>query len=289
MAASGESRYSEKVKTLMCTLVALLVSASAQAKLPSVVGQDSPYNVKPGQNLSKIAQKAGLALEHITFANKLPLQLESDKKQRLILPGRRILPREHPDTGIAINLPERGGYLFQDQKFVGFFPIAIGAPAHKTPIGHFKVNSMMKNPTWLPPEWAKEEGPVLPGPDNPLGDRWIGLNSPGLGMHATNAPDSVGGDVSHGCMRTYPKVAHRLFEFVHKGMPVWIVYEPVKFGLDSQGRLNSQVFPDVYLHNNMVSRANRVLKRENLQKQVPEQLLKQLVAQPNGVTRLLAD
>jgi len=268
-------------------LLALILSGAAQAKLPSVVGQDSPYNVKPGQNLSKIAEQAGMALEHITFANKLPVQLEATKKQLLRLPGRRILPREHPDTGIAINLPERGGYLFQDQKYVGFFPIAIGAPGRKTPIGHFKVNSMEKNPTWDPPEWANEEGPVPPGPDNPLGDRWIGLNSPGLGMHATNAPTSVGGDVSHGCMRTYPEVAHRLFEFVHKGMPVWIVYEPVKFGLDSKGRLNAQVFPDVYQHNDMLSRANLFLQRENLQKQVPDPFLRQLLREPDGITRVL--
>lgn len=265
--------------------MAQLLVLSAWASLPPVVGQDVAYNVKPGQNLSRLAEKSGLGLEHVTFANRLPLQLEASKKQRLVLVGRRILPRERPETGLVINLPERGGYFVRDGHFAGFFPLAIGTLDRKTPLGHFKINSMVKNPTWFPPEWAEEEIPVLPGPENPLGDRWIGLNSPGLGLHATNAPNSVGGSVSHGCMRTYPKMAHQIFELVHKGMPVWIVYEPVKFGTDEQGRLNVQVFPDVYQHNNSLSRAEKVLQREK--RSLPRAELKQLLAQSDGRTRVI--
>lgn len=102
-------------------------------------------------------------------------------------------------------------------------------------------------------------------------------------MHATNQPSSVGGSVSHGCMRTYPQTAHYLFEFVHKGMPVWIIYEPVKFGTDRKGRLNIQVFPDVYLHNNSLSRAEKVLQREKIR--IPKSVLKEWVSHPDGVTR----
>lgn len=265
--------------------LAQLLTLSAQARLPPVVGQDAVYNVKPGQNLSRLAEQHGLGLEHITFANQLRLEPEARKKQKLTLPGRRILPRERPATGLVINLPERGAYLFVKDKYTGFFPLAIGTLDRKTPLGHFKINSMMKNPTWFPPEWADEETPVLPGPANPLGDRWMGLNSPGLGLHATNQPDSVGGSVSHGCMRTYPQLAHQLFEQVHKGMPVWIVYEPVKFGTDLRGRLNIQAFPDVYLHNNSLSRAEKVLEREQIR--IPKTAFKQWIARPDGVTRVV--
>lgn len=263
--------------------LAQLLVLSAAARLPPVVGQDVAYNVKPGQNLSRLAEKFGLGLEHITFANHLPVQLDAKKKQKLLLPGRRILPRERPATGVVINLPERGGYLFLKEKYVGFFPLAIGTRDRKTPMGHFKINSMQKNPTWFPPAWAGDETPVLPGSANPLGDRWMGVTSPGLGMHATNQPSSVGGSVSHGCMRTYPQMAHQLFEFVHKGMPVWIIYEPVKFGTDRQGRLNIQVFPDVYLHNNLLSRAEKVLQREKIR--IPKAVLQEWVSRRDGVTR----
>ncbi len=266
--------------------VAQLLVLSAAAKLPPVIGSDTTYNVKPRQNLSRLAEQNGLALEHLAFANKLPVELEARKKQKLLLPGRRILPRERPATGVVINLPERAAYLFLKDEYSGYFPFAIGTLDRKTPIGHFKINSMMKNPTWFPPEWAGDETPVLPGEANPLGDRWIGLTSPGLGMHATNEPDSVGGSVSHGCLRTYPKLAHKLFDLVHKGMPVWIVYEPVKFGTDSQGRLNVQVFPDVYRHNTSISLAEKVLQREQIQ--VPRATLKQWVSRPDGVTRLVS-
>lgn len=260
---------------------------SAQARLPPVVGQDVVYNVKPGQNLSRLAEQWGLGLEHVTFANRMPVELEARKKRRLLLPGRRILPRERPATGLVINLPERGAYLFLKDRYAGFFPLAIGTLDRKTPQGHFKINSMMKNPTWFPPAWAEEETPVLPGPANPLGDRWMGVNSPGLGLHATNQPGSVGGSLSHGCMRTYPRMAKQLFELVHKGMPVWIIYEPVKFGIDRRGRLNVQVFPDVYRHNNSRSRAQKVLERERIR--VPQATLRQWVSRPDGVTRVVAE
>lgn len=249
-----------------------------------MIGTDTSYTVQRGQNLANIARKSGVGLEHLTFANQLPVQLTATKKQHLRVPLRRILPRERVDNGLVINLPERGGYVFKDGQFAGFFPIAIGTLNRKTPMGHFKVISMQANPTWYPPAWAGRDSPVPPGEDNPLGDRWIGLNSPGLGLHATNAPDSVGGDVSHGCMRTYPGIAHKLFKYVHKGMPVWVIYEPVKFGNDETGRLTAQVFPDVYQHNNSLSRAQAVLRREGLD--FPQMAVKQLLSHPDGVTRV---
>ena len=36
------------------------------------------------------------------------------------------------------------------------------------------------------------------GADNPLGNRWIGLNQKGYGIHGTNAPKSIGKATSHG-------------------------------------------------------------------------------------------
>ena len=73
-----------------------LLVLSAAARLPPVVGQDVAYNVKQGQNLSRLAEKFGLGLEHITFANRLPVELEAKKKQKLLLPGRGMKPRFYP-------------------------------------------------------------------------------------------------------------------------------------------------------------------------------------------------
>jgi lipoprotein-anchoring transpeptidase ErfK/SrfK len=42
---------------------------------------------------------------------------------------------------------------------------------------------------------------VMPGPGNPVGTRWMGLNRAGYGIHGTNEPKSIGKAASHGCIR----------------------------------------------------------------------------------------
>ena len=52
-----------------------------------------------------------------------------------------------------------------------------------------------------------KDDPVPPGPDNPLGDRWMGWTAPGYGFHSTTSPRSIGRAASHGCVRLYPEAA----------------------------------------------------------------------------------
>ena len=266
-------------------LLGSLLARPGFAAVSPIVGQDAHYKVKKGDTLYTIAKKYNLALEHLAFANHLPLEVTAPVGRTLLIPSRHILPTVHPPTGLLINLPERGVYLFKDNHFVAFYPIAIGEPGFKTPLGHFKINSMVKNPTWLPPAWAGKGEVVVPaGPNNPLGDRWMGLTAPGIGLHATTEPMSVGANASHGCMRMYPELAHQLFLQVHKGMPAWIVYEPVKVGEDPKTQAPfMQVFPDVYHHNNTAHMAEKLVATDGLKSKLTAARLKQLLAHPNGI------
>ena len=83
------------------------------------------------------------------------------------------------------------------------FGVAVGQSAYPTPTGSFHIISKVVDPTWTPPDspWAQGALPVPPGPDNPLGTRWMGLNVTGVGIHGTNDPSSIGYSVSHGCIR----------------------------------------------------------------------------------------
>ena len=56
--------------------------------------------------------------------------------------------------------------------------------------------------------------PVPPGPGNPLGTRWMGLSAPGVGIHGTNNPSSIGYSVSHGCIRMQVADSEWLFGHV---------------------------------------------------------------------------
>ena len=103
--------------------------------------------------------------------------------------------------------------------------IASGSSEFPTPTGQFYVYEKVQDPTWLPPksDWAKDAKPVEPGPDNPLGTRWIGLDWGGVGIHGTNAPWTVGSAASHGCMRMETSQVEELFSLVELGTPVIIL------------------------------------------------------------------
>jgi lipoprotein-anchoring transpeptidase ErfK/SrfK len=51
----------------------------------------------------------------------------------------------------------------------------------------------------------------------------MGLSSPGVGIHGTPDPGSVGYSRSHGCIRMHVRQAEWLFRRVNVGTPVAIV------------------------------------------------------------------
>jgi hypothetical protein len=83
------------------------------------------------------------------------------------------------------------------------------------------------NPWWRPPDsdWAKGLKPIPPGPGNPLGTRWMGLDASGVGIHGTPDAASIGYSASHGCIRMYIPDATWLFDHVRIGTSVLIVPE----------------------------------------------------------------
>jgi lipoprotein-anchoring transpeptidase ErfK/SrfK len=115
--------------------------------------------------------------------------------------------------------------LYQGMRFVKAFGVATGQRQYPTPLGRFRVLVKWKNPWWYPPNspWAQGKEPVPPGPGNPLGTRWMGISSPGVGIHGTPDPGSIGYSVSHGCIRMRISDAEWLFNRVTVGTTVFIV------------------------------------------------------------------
>jgi L,D-transpeptidase ErfK/SrfK len=217
--------------------------ATALARLPNVVGQGEVYPRQAKEDVYAIARRAGVSASMVYNANAGDLQTGHEL---LLLPKARLAPARL-ESGVVVNLAERNLYWYENGRAVRFFPVAIGKRGWETPTGEFTVINKAKNPTWFPPSWALEEEPVPPGPDNPLGDRWMGLSMKGYGIHATNAPWTVGLYVSHGCMRMYPEHAGDLYEFVAVGTPVSIVYRRVVFGYSPEdGTVYMAYHPDPY-------------------------------------------
>jgi len=113
---------------------------------------------------------------------------------------------------------------------IAHFPVSIARLAEKRPEGELHVTVVIADPdyTFDPdvfPESAeaKELGRKLlipPGPNNPVGVAWIGLDRPGYGIHGTPTPEQVGRTESHGCFRLANWDARTLLEIAFVGLPV---------------------------------------------------------------------
>ena len=64
---------------------------------------------------------------------------------------------------------------------------------------------------------------IPPGPNNPVGVAWIGLDRPGYGMHGTPGPEQVGRTESHGCFRLANWDAAYMVKLAWIHMPVEVV------------------------------------------------------------------
>ena len=82
-----------------------------------IVGRNVIHTVKAGESMFTIAQKYGLAVDHLTFANGYsPVTVELDPGETIIVPRERILPKNPPHNGLVLNLPERGVYFFSKRQ-----------------------------------------------------------------------------------------------------------------------------------------------------------------------------
>jgi lipoprotein-anchoring transpeptidase ErfK/SrfK len=144
----------------------------------------------------------------------------------------RIRP-EAKAAFVRIRLADRTLQAFDaDERLLAHFPCSIAARVEKRPVGELSVTVVVPNPDYLfnPENFpesaeAQELGRKLrlnPGPNNPVGTAWIGLNLPGYGIHGTPKPEDVGRTESHGCFRLANWNAEYLLQLVTVGTPVRI-------------------------------------------------------------------
>jgi lipoprotein-anchoring transpeptidase ErfK/SrfK len=117
---------------------------------------------------------------------------------------------------------------------IAHFPCSIAAKVEKRPVGALYVAKAAANPSYIfdpavftESEEAKKIGRKLmipPGPNNPVGTAWIGLDRPGYGIHGTPKPEQIGHTESHGCFRLANWNADHLLQLAWVGMPV--IVEP---------------------------------------------------------------
>jgi lipoprotein-anchoring transpeptidase ErfK/SrfK len=127
-------------------------------------------------------------------------------------------------TRIEVDLNARKLTVFDGDKPVGSYRIAVGSKEWPTQTGEWSITQVVWNPEWIPPKeeaWAEAKDRKDPGaPDNPLGRAQLVYDPPRT-VHGTNEPQSIGKAVSHGSIRLsnadVVKVARQLMEVTGVG------------------------------------------------------------------------
>jgi lipoprotein-anchoring transpeptidase ErfK/SrfK len=176
---------------------------------PTVTPKSTIYVIKPADTLSKIARQFKTTVELIKKSNNI----HDDK----IFPGRRIKVWDAPFS-VVVDKSQNILILKSDEEIIKTYQVSTGIN-NSTPTGNFKIVNKLINPTWF------KAGAIVPSgsPDNVLGARWLGFDLVGYGIHGTNDPQSLGKQVTQGCVRMSNSDVEELYTLVPEGTEVTVV------------------------------------------------------------------
>lgn len=156
------------------------------------------HEVAPGDSLYMIARKYQITEDLLASINGL------DDPNRLRV-GQRLKVIRGPFHAVISKTHHRMD-LYLDDVLVRSYRVGLGTNGG-TPTGTWAVNTKLKNPDWTDP--ITNQHYLADDPDNPIGERWIGLEGlageavgkVGFGIHGTIDPASIGENMSMGCIR----------------------------------------------------------------------------------------
>ena len=124
---------------------------------------------------------------------------------------------------IVVKTHERRLYYVLGDGHALRFPVGVGKAGWRWH-GRAIIEGKYVKPAWrAPPEITKSGwGPVIPGGSsrNPMGAAALTMRGGEYAIHGTNNPGSIGGFVSHGCIRMYNRDIRELYSMVSIGTPV---------------------------------------------------------------------
>ena len=123
-----------------------------------------------------------------------------------------------PKRVIVVSLEDHKLALIEDGQLKKVYSVAVGKPSTPSPTGTFTIERRVVNPTY-----HHNGKTVPPGPNNPVGTRWMGLSRHGYGIHGTNEPDSIGRAASHGCIRMARTDLEQFYALVAEGDTVELI------------------------------------------------------------------
>jgi len=176
---------------------------------PTLTAESKLYEIKQGDTLNGIAKEFHTTTDLIKKSNNL--------SGDTIVPGRKLKVWIAPFS-ILVDKSQNTLTLKAGEEIIKTYTVSTGKD-NSTPTGTFKITDRLVNPTWF------KEGKVVPAgdPENILGTRWLGFNLAGYGIHGTTEPQSLGTQVTQGCVRMSNSDVEELYTIIPTGTEVTIV------------------------------------------------------------------
>jgi lipoprotein-anchoring transpeptidase ErfK/SrfK len=142
--------------------------------------------------------------------------------------ARELVPfpdADHYAGTIVIRTAERRLYLVLGDGRAIRYPVGVGRAGRQWS-GVTKIEGKFIQPNWQPPAEIRRDKPSLPeiipggSPANPMGAAALTLAGGNYAIHGTNAPRSIGGFVSYGCIRMHNQDVTDLYGRVRVGTTV---------------------------------------------------------------------
>ena len=201
--------------------IELLVTGSAGAPAPA------PMRVAPAQAWAAPA----------TPVNVAPYESSPMVERAIVGPASMVPPEfqrqevsydgAEPVGTIIVDTPSRHLYYVLGHGRALRYGIGVGRPGFEW-AGVKTISRKAEWPDWTPPSEMILRRPDLPrhmagGPDNPLGARALYLGSSLYRIHGTNEPNTIGKNVSSGCIRMMNEDVTDLYERAHVGGRVIVI------------------------------------------------------------------
>jgi len=167
------------------------------------------HDIQAGDTLGKIAKKYGTTVDLIKISNNLQNDTIRVGKKLRVWTGQ---------FNIFVDKSQNILMLKEGDDVVKVYRVSTGSE-NSTPVGQYKITSKLVDPVWF------NKGVVLPpeSPQNVLGTRWLGFDLPGYGIHGTIEPETIGQQVTAGCVRMRNQDVEELYSIIPLGVDVVIV------------------------------------------------------------------
>ena len=177
---------------------------------PTPMPQTISYEIIPGDSLGKLARVYHTTPQLIKRANGL--------KSDVIRTGEKLRIWTSP-FNVLVNKSQNVLFLKSGEAVLKIYHVSTGRD-NITPVGTFKIASKIEKPVWF-----RNGGAPIPSesPENELGSRWMGFDTdPHYGIHGTLHPESIGQQVTAGCVRLVNHDVEELFDILPIGTEVVI-------------------------------------------------------------------